>query len=444
MTLRLVIEHSLHPQPHTEMRHESGDLTIGRGADCDWQIEDPDMFVSRRHCVVSARDGRYEVTDASRGGLFIDGADTPLGAGNTVALQSDMRLRLGDVVIRAEIAAEEGAKNSAPSRPAASDPSLGGDDFFSRPVERAPERKRPESLPDPFEKAQARPARIEKDERTPPRPIDEDDPFMLDPLPRQTDTPDRQESGARDDFGFSDIFAEPEDTPPPAEDRSARTVPPPAEATATPRKNGPQTAAPGPDRRPPVAPDARAAFLRGLGLEPADHVQGDDLEALGRRFRLLVDGLMHLLRTRAKEKGSARVAQTIIGSADVNPLKFLATTEDALGSLVTPRGKGYLDPDEAITAAFRDLSDHQMRTWIALQEALRRMIDRFDPAEFERLVEDEGLMKSLLSGGRGARLWELYRDRYRDIAKSAEDRFLGEVGADFRDAYEGNRRTTDD
>ena len=35
-------------------------------------------------------------------------------------------------------------------------------------------------------------------------------------------------------------------------------------------------------------------------------------------------------------------------------------------------------------------------------------------------------------------------DRTREIARAAEDRFLGEVGADFRDAYEDERRRKDD
>jgi type VI secretion system protein ImpI len=43
---------------------------------------------------------------------------------------------------------------------------------------------------------------------------------------------------------------------------------------------------------------------------------------------------------------------------------------------------------------------------------------------------------TLLSGGRGAKLWELYQKRHHEIAQSAETRFLGEIGADFRDAYE--------
>ena len=164
------------------------------------------------------------------------------------------------------------------------------------------------------------------------------------------------------------------------------------------------------------------------------------MEALGLRFRLLANGLVHQLHTRAREKNSVRVAQTVIGSADVNPLKFLVTPEEALAALVSPRGKGYPGPEDAINAAFRDLSDHQMRTWTALQSSLRRMIDRFDPAAFEAEVEEVGLVKSMISGSRSARLWQLYEERYRDIAKSAEDRFLGDVGADFREAYEGKRR----
>ena len=40
------------------------------------------------------------------------------------------------------------------------------------------------------------------------------------------------------------------------------------------------------------------------------------------------------LRTRAKERQKVRVAQTIIASQDVNPLKFLATSEEALEALI--------------------------------------------------------------------------------------------------------------
>jgi type VI secretion system protein ImpI len=64
------------------------------------------------------------------------------------------------------------------------------------------------------------------------------------------------------------------------------------------------------------------------------------------------------------------------------------------------------------------------------------MIDRFDPAEIEREMETTGLMERLIAGGRSAKLWQLYTERYGEIAKAAEEQFLGEVGADFREAYE--------
>jgi type VI secretion system protein ImpI len=131
------------------------------------------------------------------------------------------------------------------------------------------------------------------------------------------------------------------------------------------------------------------------------------------------------------------VAQTVIGAANVNPLKFSVTPDDAVSAVVAPKGPGYLDPDAAIAAALSDLMDHHKRSWTGLQTSLRRMVDRFDPAIFEAEVEDVGMLKALVAGSRPARLWQLYSDRYREIAKAAEDRFLGEVGADFRSAYEG-------
>ncbi|MBN8632740.1 MAG: type VI secretion system-associated FHA domain protein TagH, partial [Rhodobacterales bacterium] len=197
----------------------------------------------------------------------------------------------------------------------------------------------------------------------------------------------------------------------------------------------------------PAASDIalRDAFFRGLGLDAAANTDpAAEMEAMGQRFRLLVEGLMLMLRTRAKEKQNARVAQTVISNTDVNPLKFLATTNEAIAALVASKGPGYLDPETAINGAFRDLADHQMRSWVAIQSALRRMVDRFDPAEVEKDLEQAGMLESLLSGGRSGKLWKAYTDRYKDIARAAEDKFLGEVGADFRDAYEGNREKTND
>ncbi|MEZ5796358.1 MAG: type VI secretion system-associated FHA domain protein TagH [Paracoccaceae bacterium] len=238
---------------------------------------------------------------------------------------------------------------------------------------------------------------------------------------------------------FADPFAAPTAAAPPA--AAPPVAPPPPAPPAPPVAVAPPAA---PVAAPPpvaAATDATAvaALLRGMGIEAPPGFTGsaEELEALGRRFRLMTEGLVTLLRMRAQEKGSARVAQTVIGAANVNPLKFLVAPAEAVAALTAPKGPGYLEPDAAIAAALGDLMDHHKRSWTGLQSSLRRMVDRFDPALFEAEVEDVGMLKALVSGSRPARLWQLYSDRYREIAKAAEDRFLGEVGADFRDAYEG-------
>lgn len=451
MSLRLVIESGPTPQAVTERVFDGGRLVIGRGDDADWRIEDPDMFISRRHAILAEDGGQVTVTDASSGGLYVDNAANPLGPGNTVPIEPGMRLRLGDFVLRVEAAQGE--------KPAEAPKAKGGMHFdfeFGAPPPQPDPEPRPPSLPDPFglrpdaprHRTEDRPAKT-------PKPLDQDDPFALDlrtaDRPRETErpasggyfstpSPARPEPAretapeAKPDI-FGDIFGETFDR------TSARSA---EEVSPSPTEPAPAQDKPAPAVAPaPVDEDLRAALLRGMGLDAATGASGDpqaEMERLGRTFRALIDGVMHLLRTRAREKQKVRVAQTIIASDNVNPLKFLATADDVLAEIISPRGRGYLDPDAAVNEAFRDLTDHQLRTWAALQSALRRMVDRFDPDAIAAEMEDVGLLEQLAAGGRSAKLWQLYQQRYREIAAAAEEQFLGEVGADFRDAYEDGGR----
>jgi len=414
MTLTLVLEHAPKRQQVQTYQHSGGELTIGRGDDAGWQIDDPEKFVSRQHCVISEQNGQFTVTDASSGGLFIDGANTPLGPGNLVQLEHGMRLRMGDYVVRVELG--PGAAPTGTVAPKTQKPSTSAgfedDDFFSMKSDPVETRDRPDTLPDPFEGSGALAtgigAGVDPDQETAPPQLD--DVFTLDPVA----SPREPLAGA--DPGAADPVKQPPIEPVP-EVRTAQLS--------------------------PEQSDLLAAFFSGLGISEdiiPDANQPAEMRAIGKRFRLLVDGMINLLRSRARERQNVRVAQTIIGAQDVNPLKFLASTDEALAALITARGKGYLDPDAAIEAAFRDLADHQVRTWSALQTSLRRMIDKFDPEAIEKEMEKTGLLEAMLSGGKNAKLWQLYEERYQEIAKAAEDRFLGEVGSDFRDAYEQNVR----
>ncbi|MEO5760628.1 MAG: type VI secretion system-associated FHA domain protein TagH, partial [Mesorhizobium sp.] len=350
--------------------------------------------------------------------------------------------------------------------------SIGRDDFFSAKTEEEPRRPRPADLPNPFEQpAPGAFERVRSSERSSPA---FDDPFSLDPVSETASAAEQRDAPlASDPFGL-----EPAPSPLNGSAKSDRPsefddgfgfgpAPTPAsvkDAAPSPRERAaekPQTANPWdlpvpeapaplrqsiaarPARSPAAAPPTemalRSAFLRGMGIEEADFPGRDtvaEMEKFGREYRLMMDGLMQLLRKRAEEKGNARVAQTMVGASEVNPLKFLPTVDDVLVTIIAERSPGFLAGEPAIKDAVRDLAQHHVRAWRGVQSALRRMIDRFDPVALEKELKSGSAIGTLLSGGRGAKLWELYQKRHRDIARSAETTFLGEIGADFRDAYE--------
>lgn len=483
MSLLLTLEQGPRSQVVRQTRLDEGELVIGRSADAGWRIDDPDMFVSRAHCKISGgRDG-YFVTDTSSSGLFIDDSDSPLGTGRSTRLQSGMRLRMGDYVLHVEIQPGAGhtsigqmpiADHAVPAWPSPqprTPPSIGGDDFFSAKVEEAPQRPRPAGLPDPFEQPVPGAYDRASNQRSSPA---FDDPFSLDPVatPASNEEP---AAGRSDPFGFGDMPARddtsetapkaagfddfsfgPVATPasgtsadatgrdgrPAEKSKAARPWEIPAQAPEPPAPQPRPAPAPRPSRpTQPAASDMalRAAFLRGMGVEEADFPGRDaiaEMEKFGREYRLMLDGLMQLLRKRAEEKGSARVAQTMVGASEVNPLKFLPTVDDVIVTIIAERSPGFLSGEAAIGDAVKDLAQHHVRAWRGVQAALRRMIDRFDPAAIEEELKSNSAIGNLLAGGRNAKLWELYQKRHRDIAQSAESSFLGEIGADFRDAYE--------
>lgn len=498
MTLLLTIEQGPRPQAVRQKKLESGDLVIGRGADAGWQIDDPEMFVSRAHCRISKRPEGYVVTDTSSSGLFIDDAAAPLGQGNSALLQDGMRLRLGDYVVGVDLETDAPAWQEparavpeafATDRPAASSgigspAGVSGDDFFSIRTEEEPRAPRPASLPDPFE--QPVPGAFDRASR----PLSQafDDPFSLDPVAERQAEPPAADAEA---FAFSSPAATgPQEEAPlraaqfndfdfgPAPDPSPNVASPSPAALylqgEKPRAQAPESrpspkpaAEPAQDQAPPAAaprpspapmperaaaapradraePGAdglalRDAFLRGMGVAEASVPDLDpiaEMEKFGREYRLMMDGLMQLLRKRAEEKGNARVAQTVVGMSEVNPLKFLPTVDDAIVMILSGRSAGFLGGEAAIKDSVRDLAHHHIRAWRGVQAALRRMIDRFDPAALEAELKTGSSIGAMLPGSRSAKLWELYCKRHKEIAQSVETRFLGEVGADFRDAYE--------
>ncbi|MBR0642586.1 type VI secretion system-associated FHA domain protein, partial [Plastoroseomonas hellenica] len=112
-----------------QRRVPGGDYRIGRGADCDWVLPDPDRLLSKQHCVLEFRSGGWEVRDTSTNGVFVNHAAAPVGREQSAVLHDGDRIRLGayEIEIRVEQAAAGSwqggsAMPMAPAAPGWEDP----------------------------------------------------------------------------------------------------------------------------------------------------------------------------------------------------------------------------------------------------------------------------------------------------------------------------------
>jgi type VI secretion system FHA domain protein len=219
----------------------------------------------------------------------------------------------------------------------------------------------------------------------------------------------------------------------------------PVEEQATPPALAPAPTAPRAERPVPVrdpAPVATgtdhpsagdfAAVLEGAGLDPAA-VTPELARTFGQILRVVVSGVMDVMRSRQEIKDEFRMRATRFRSAENNPLKFSANVDDALHNLLVKRNPAYLTAVEAFDDAFADLRNHQIAMLAGMRVAFEAMLSEFDPdrlqQEFDR-QPSKGLMPAKL------RYWDLYRERRHDIVRDPEESFRRLFGEQFARAYE--------
>ena len=105
---------------------------------------------------------------------------------------------------------------------------------------------------------------------------------------------------------------------------------------------------------------------------------GDLMQTSGKLLRLMVGGLMELLRERSHMKDTFRLPQTVMQAAQNNPLKFSPNIEEALRYLLNDRNEGsYLSAEDAVKAGFRDVRQHEQAMVKAMLQAVEDYVDRF-------------------------------------------------------------------
>lgn len=176
-------------------------------------------------------------------------------------------------------------------------------------------------------------------------------------------------------------------------------------------------------------------MLAAAGIESA-RVTPELATQFGQILRVVVSGLMDVLRARERIKDEFRMRMTTFKQADNNPLKFSANVDDALHNLLVKRNAAYLGPVEAFDDAFADLRNHQMAMLAGMRVAYESMLAGFDPTRLQEDFDRQTKGGSFLSGSAKSKYWELYRNRFHDMVKDADTSFRRLFGDEFAKAYE--------
>jgi len=181
---------------------------------------------------------------------------------------------------------------------------------------------------------------------------------------------------------------------------------------------------------PPSAADF-AAVLGRAGLDPAN-VTNEIARDVGQILRVVVSGVMDVMRFCQQFKDEFRMRTTRVRPAKTNPLEFSANVDDALHNLLVKRNPAHLSAVEAFEDAFADLRNHQIAMLAGMQVAFESMLAEFDPDRLQQEF-DQKLNKGLVPAK--LRYWDLYRERCHEIVKDPEA-FRRLFGEEFARAYE--------
>lgn len=430
-------------------------LTIGRGADNDLVLPDPQRHLSKTHCVISFDGSAAKVTDTSTNGVFLDNNAERLPRNVPVPISEGSILRFGgyQISVTAIAPAFVAAQTERP-RPIAdehrrdaipTDDGLLGDPLASPPMFHDPVSGLPannESEPPDFGFSSTSSAPLIPDDI---------DLFIGDEPSPQWQGAAQPDHTPADQMFFappkvtSSLIPDDWDISEPPQHAGARgpdrSSPPHLGGAASARLDIPSTT---PSQRPPPGNSrdgenaAVASFLAAVGLQGTtltDAEKARVMQVAGRAFAAMTKGLSEILAARASTKQEFRIERTTIGATRNNPLKFAGSPEEALRVMLLGRTPGFLTAVEAVEEALGDIKGHQLAVLAGMQVALATVIERFDPEKLENRLDQRSLIEGLVPAARKARYWDLFKALYKEIATELEDDFQKAFGTEFARAY---------
>jgi len=363
--------------------------TLGRLPDNDWVFPDP--YVSGRHALIRYLNGKFFIEDTSTNGVFVNSPD------NRVPRAQAYQLKDGDLLYIDAYRIQVSIAKPAPAKAKADDP-------FA------------------LLKAHAHAAREDKTVAMSP-PVEDD----------RTAAMARHGDDAAD--AAVEWFATSEVNKAPAKQQaSPGAALAPKSPAAAPERTGARDGASG--KRTPASEndDLLRELMEAAGIEGVQP-STELAQTLGSMLRASIGGLMDLLRARERMKDDMRLRGTTFKAQHNNPLKFSANVADAFHNMLVKHNPAYLTPPDACEDALRDVRDHQAAMIAAMRLAFESMLAQFDPVRLQDDFDRQMKKGSILGVPAKLRYWDLYRDKYGELAKDADASFRTLFGEEFAQAY---------
>jgi type VI secretion system protein len=426
LTLTLLNPDASQEGKPTELVLNRQEATIGRSPACDIPLADPDKTISSRHGKISYADGGYVFTDLSTNGTFVNGGVDRMPQEHKIA-DGDV-FQIGRYQIRASLSDDthlDARPSDAKTVPPSPAPPAAEAQAAPEPAPAAPEPAAPAPAP-PAPAAEA-PAPEPKAPAPAPaaEPAEEPSEGAYQPSAALAEMVNAGAEVDWDRGGFGGPTREATVWQP--------MVTPDQGGAAAGETGGAAAALPENDLDRLVA-----MFLDEAGLSAKDvkNASPDVVLRAGRLIKRLVAGLVVMVEARARAKGQMGAETTNLSLEGNNPIKFTRTPEQALARLLNPAERGFMEGEEAIEDAYRDLQAHQVATLKAMQGALKTALNRFSPDAIRRRAELKGIFSRILPAARDAELWQNYEREFGLVAQESDEAFVEVFAKQFRKAYE--------
>lgn len=458
--------------------------SIGRSAENNWILPDPDKFLSGSHSQISCENGQYFLTDLSTNGTFMNGAVEPMGKNNKIQLKDGDRFSLGDYELQVSLwGAESSEANNIMAD--SSDPFGSPDASFN---------DAPANMDSPFGDAAgyipsaAEPLFSTEAEETDPLAaldkmgqsndnIPQSDVFgasysdQSNAVNQQVNWPDSiQENagGIPDDWDDDALSASPPSPMGEVPEPAFNTTPSDIEnkqqsleqsnekiqaeldalkqqlASQQIAANRRASAAKKPVKQAAVAkPIAKASsadktMIETMGLSGKNLTDAqiqNISQVVGEMVRETVSGMMKVLSSRSSIKNEFRMNVTTIQPVENNPLKFSANIDDALENMFIKEGDSYKKPVDAVREGFEGIAEHQVAIIAGIRSAFSGVMERFNPVVLEQRFSKQN-KGGLMLGSHKAKNWDSFCQYYEGLVDDMDNSFQYLYGDEFVQAYE--------